>query len=148
MSTQGCLDQRDLARRFTLEYFRNPYRGYGRGVVDIFEKLREQEDFSDCLGPSKAQFGGSGSYGNGGAMRVHPVALFCGPEATRDILEETAKDSAMVTHAHKGDFDVVSSIRTYEFNSRQQTGSTERFCRPTLFTWPSETPGTQNSYKS
>ena len=28
-----------------------------------------------CLQPAKEQFGGSGSFGNGAAMRVHPVAL-------------------------------------------------------------------------
>jgi hypothetical protein len=33
---------RDLAKRFTEEFVSEPDRGYGRGVVDVFDKLRRQ----------------------------------------------------------------------------------------------------------
>ena len=52
-----------------------PNRGYGGGVIDVFKKLRGQEEFSEPLQPAREQFDGTGSYGNGAAMRVHPVAL-------------------------------------------------------------------------
>ena len=52
-----------------------PNRGYGGGVIDVFKKLRRQEGFSEPLQPAREQFDGTGSYGNGAAMRVHPVAL-------------------------------------------------------------------------
>lgn len=43
---------------------------------------------------------GSGSFGNGGAMRVFPVALF-GQNKTADEVIELAKQSALITHTHK-----------------------------------------------
>lgn len=45
-------------------------------MVDVFHALKKG-NFEDPFGPAKSQFEGTGSYGNGGAMRVAPVALFC-----------------------------------------------------------------------
>jgi poly(ADP-ribose) glycohydrolase ARH3 len=44
-------------------------------------------------------FGGAGSYGNGAAMRITPVALVY----YQDLVEmaEVARQSALITHAHK-----------------------------------------------
>lgn len=61
--------------RYTTEYFDQPKRGYGQNVVDVFHALKKN-NFEDPFGPAKDQFQGSGSYGNGGSMRVAPVALF------------------------------------------------------------------------
>jgi poly(ADP-ribose) glycohydrolase ARH3 len=47
---------------------------------------------------AKAQFGGSGSYGNGGAMRVAPVALWAYPDLDETI--RLARETAKVTHTH------------------------------------------------
>ncbi len=47
------------------------------------------------------QFNGSGSYGNGAAMRVHPVALHCHGRK-REEMEGVAKAQALLTHSHKG----------------------------------------------
>ena len=74
LAEQNGLDEKDLARRFTEEYFAEPYRGYGGGVIDVFRKLRSS-GLSEPLQPAREQFNGTGSYGNGAAMRVHPVAL-------------------------------------------------------------------------
>lgn len=62
--------------RFVREYSHEPWRGYGRNVVTVFEKLQDT-DFRDLYGPSSEQFEGRGSFGNGGAMRIVPMALFC-----------------------------------------------------------------------
>lgn len=43
---------------------------------------------------------GTGSYGNGGAMRVSPVSLFGHQKSSHEIIE-MAKQSALVTHSHK-----------------------------------------------
>ena len=43
---------------------------------------------------------GTGSYGNGAAMRVHPAALHC-YDGDRESLVGVAKGQALVTHAHK-----------------------------------------------
>ena len=44
-------------------------------------------------------FLGTGSYGNGGAMRVHPVSLF-NYHQNLENLTDMARDSAKITHAH------------------------------------------------
>lgn len=47
---------------------------------------------------------GTGSFGNGGAMRVAPIALF-GHTKTSDEIIEMAKQSALITHSHKQGID-------------------------------------------
>jgi len=84
--------------RFVKEYFTDPRRGYGYHVVDIFHKLRAQK-FEDPFGPAKEQFDGAGSYGNGGAMRVAPLALFCHSDYKE--LVNLVQQSAEITHTHK-----------------------------------------------
>jgi len=64
-----------LCYRFVEEFFKEPYRGYGRNVITVFEALKE-EKFRDPYGPAARQFDGAGSRGNGGAMRISPAALF------------------------------------------------------------------------
>ena len=53
--------------------------------------------FLDPFGPASQQFEGRGSYGNGAAMRVHPVGLFFD---NLDSVIENAEISAKITHAH------------------------------------------------
>ena len=97
------IDHVDLARRFTEEYYadsKTRIRGYGGNVTSVFHALWDQESYSDPLGPAKLQFNGSGSYGNGAAMRVHPVSLYFYGKGL-DELREAAKQSSLVTHTHK-----------------------------------------------
>ncbi|KAJ8316857.1 hypothetical protein KUTeg_004761 [Tegillarca granosa] len=56
------------------EYFAEPHRGYGASVGVVFQSLKEC-DCLDLYGPASRQFDGSGSYGNGGAMRISPLAF-------------------------------------------------------------------------
>ncbi|KAG4076389.1 hypothetical protein HA402_005832 [Bradysia odoriphaga] len=95
----GKIDQKQLAVRFVKEYFTDSRRGYGGAVINVFGKLRKSK-FVDPLQPASEQFGGTGSYGNGGAMRVNPVALFC-HNKTSDEVVKMAKQSAVITHTHK-----------------------------------------------
>lgn len=90
--------QKDLAVDFVREYFKEPSRGYGGGVIDLFHKLRRSK-FEDILTPAKNQFNGTGSYGNGAAMRISPVALFC-YNKSEDFLIELVKKTSVVTHAN------------------------------------------------
>lgn len=96
------LNSISFSLRFVKEYFNNPRRGYGQQVVDIFHKLRAQK-FEDPFGPAKEQFNGSGSYGNGGAMRVSPLALFC--YSNYEELVDLVRRSAELTHTHKQGYD-------------------------------------------
>lgn len=62
--------------RFATDYFSQKMnRGYGTHVRMVFFKLKES-NYKDVFKPAKEQFNGSGSFGNGGAMRIAPIALF------------------------------------------------------------------------
>jgi len=57
------------------EFTKDPFRGYGANVITVFADLTN-ENCKEPYGPATRQFNGNGSYGNGGAMRVSPAALF------------------------------------------------------------------------
>jgi len=64
-----------LFYRFVDEFWREPNRGYGGNVISVFDALK-RENCKNPYGPAERQFDGNGSYGNGGAMRISPAALF------------------------------------------------------------------------
>lgn len=91
----------DLAKRFVEEYKKEPRRGYGQSVGEVFRKL-ELTNFAtenEVFKPASEQFDGSGSYGNGAPMRVHPIGLF---GKTMLEVEKMAEKQAKLTHAHNG----------------------------------------------
>uniref|UniRef100_A0A182NRP3 ADP-ribosylhydrolase ARH3 n=1 Tax=Anopheles dirus TaxID=7168 RepID=A0A182NRP3_9DIPT len=90
--------QKLLAKNYVVEFFKEPNRGYGAAVGEVFRKLR-QSKLSDPTGPAMAQFNGSGSFGNGAAMRVSPVALYCANKSI-DELVRLVKESSEVTHTN------------------------------------------------
>uniref|UniRef100_A0A8C9SIP9 ADP-ribosylhydrolase ARH3 n=1 Tax=Scleropages formosus TaxID=113540 RepID=A0A8C9SIP9_SCLFO len=92
--TRGVFDQQDLARRFAEEYRSAPGRGYGSGVVQVLQKLASPR-LSDVFQPARAQFGGRGSFGNGGAMRSAPFALAFSDPAQ---VKKYSRLGAMLTH--------------------------------------------------
>ena len=75
LTEQQKYDNRNMAKAFVEEFFRGPDRGYGSAVGRVFERLRD-EDPEDVTSPARSQFDGQGSYGNGAAMRISPLALF------------------------------------------------------------------------
>ncbi|KAK3537599.1 hypothetical protein QTP70_016990 [Hemibagrus guttatus] len=93
--TRMGFDEQDMARSFAKEYSLAPGRGYGAGVVQVLRKLASPQ-LSDVFQPARAQFGGRGSFGNGGAMRAAPFAL-----AFRNIADvrRCARVGAMLTHS-------------------------------------------------
>ncbi|CAK8681191.1 ADP-ribosylhydrolase ARH3-like isoform X2 [Clavelina lepadiformis] len=95
----GKFVAKDVASKFTKTFFTSPpCRYYGESVRTVFEKLQKASPFSDPFGPASEQFDGQGSYGNGSAMRVFPVALFC--HGNQELLEKLAALSAKLTHVH------------------------------------------------
>ena len=44
---------------------------------DVFFKLKNMEEGDDVFRAAEEQFDGQGSFGNGSAMRVSPIALYC-----------------------------------------------------------------------
>nr|XP_022904257.1 poly(ADP-ribose) glycohydrolase ARH3-like [Onthophagus taurus] len=90
-------DYKYLAKLFVKEYFKEPRRGYGPGVTQVFNKLRSYK-YEDIYKPAKEQFEGTGSYGNGGAMRISPIPLFFANNY--DALIEAVVKSTEITHTH------------------------------------------------
>jgi poly(ADP-ribose) glycohydrolase ARH3 len=89
-------DGEHLASTFARNYAAEPWRGYGSGPPQIFRLLAEGVPWDQA---AASLFGGQGSLGNGGAMRVAPAALFA-----FDDLEQVAwlaRQSARVTHSHE-----------------------------------------------
>lgn len=95
LGRHGRIDPDELARSFGRRYAEAPGRGYGRGVRETLEALGRGEDWR-VVAPRA--FGGSGSMGNGGAMRAAPVGAFFADDPV--ALVENAKLSAAVTHSH------------------------------------------------
>lgn len=87
----------NLAKYFVNEYFKEPQRGYGQNVVEVFHKLKNSK-FADINKPASEQFWGSGSYGNGGAMRIAPIALFYFDNFNKML--EVAENCTKITHTN------------------------------------------------
>lgn len=91
----GDVDLTDLGDCFAAAYEEEPWRGYGAGPPRIFAAARKGTPYVEA---AAALFGGSGSFGNGAAMRAAPVGVVAAPhpvEAAR-----LARRQALVTHAH------------------------------------------------
>jgi len=91
----GSMNQDALARQFAWRYEREPDRGYGSGAR---RQLRMMIEGADWRATSREAFGGSGSMGNGSAMRVAPVGACFADDLNRVANE--ARASSMVTHLH------------------------------------------------
>ncbi|UCH00425.1 MAG: ADP-ribosylglycohydrolase family protein, partial [Deltaproteobacteria bacterium] len=65
---KGFLDQQDLGETFRTNFQREPWRGYASGPPTIFSMVeRLGITYAEA---ARSLFGGSGSFGNGAAMRI------------------------------------------------------------------------------
>jgi poly(ADP-ribose) glycohydrolase ARH3 len=132
---EGGIDQDELGKTFSHNYRREPWRGYASGPPTIFSMV---EKFKITY-PQAARrlFGGSGSLGNGAAMRIVPVGLFF--HSASDLYEKACA-SAEVTHAHPVGMDgaaiqawavaeVVKLDNRKEFPSDQFIEGLKKFAR-------------------
>jgi ADP-ribosylglycohydrolase len=95
LDEHGRIDQDALARLFGVRYRNNPYRGYGGTAHEILQAIYEGQPWRRV---SSQVFGGTGSMGNGGAMRVAPLGAWFADDLARVVSE--ARASAEVTHFH------------------------------------------------
>jgi poly(ADP-ribose) glycohydrolase ARH3 len=92
---KGRIDPQHLGRIFSENFEREPWRGYASGPPAIFIQVeRRGITFTEA---ARGLFGGTGSLGNGAAMRIVPLGLFFHQHP--DIYEQACA-SAQVTHAH------------------------------------------------
>ncbi|HET9911011.1 MAG TPA: ADP-ribosylglycohydrolase family protein [Anaerolineales bacterium] len=90
----GCIDQDALAQAFARRFTQEPHRGYAGGAMRLLTQISTGGNWR-VLSP---RLFGSGSFGNGSAMRVAPI----GGYFFNDLKQATeqAQLSAVVTHAH------------------------------------------------
>ncbi len=91
----GHIDQDALARRFAHRFERDPERGYGT-MTRI--QMRQILAGAKWRNTAANAFGGQGSMGNGGAMRVAPLGAYFADDLERCAAE--ARQSSLVTHTH------------------------------------------------
>lgn len=92
----GRINQDALAQKFAQNYRISPARGYGGMAHNILQEIGNGEDWRKV---SSRVFDGSGSYGNGAAMRVAPLGAFFSADGYEKVAEQAAL-SAEVTHFH------------------------------------------------
>ncbi|WP_019852804.1 ADP-ribosylglycohydrolase family protein [Actinopolyspora mortivallis] len=94
----GDLDEDTLATGFARAWEAEPGRGWGGAVRDVFGEILAGGHWQRA---AARLFGGAGSFGNGGAMRVAPVALVASDSGEA---AELGRRSARITHAHPDGF--------------------------------------------
>ncbi len=95
LAERARIDGDALARRFADRYRDEPGRGYGGMAHTILAAIGRGVAWQEAAGKA---FGGEGSMGNGGAMRVGPVGAYFADDF--EAVVENARASARVTHAH------------------------------------------------
>ena len=95
LSRHGRIEQDDLAETFARRYAWDDRRGYGGMAHGILRSIGAGEPWRDVSG---SIYDGTGSKGNGGAMRVAPLGAYFADDIEQVV--EQARLSAEVTHAH------------------------------------------------
>jgi poly(ADP-ribose) glycohydrolase ARH3 len=119
------INQQHLGETFSRNFFREPWRGYASGPPAIFSRVRTHG--LSYVEAAKALFDGSGSFGNGAAMRIGPVGLFS--HRTKSLYDEACA-SAEVTHAHPVGKDgaavlAVAIAQALKLNPEEKFGSSD-----------------------
>ncbi len=89
----GEVNQDFIAAKFAENYSKDRHRGYG---PSMHRKLMDFKENKDWLSISKSSFNGTGSMGNGGAMRVALIGAYFYDDL--DKVSEQAKLSSEITH--------------------------------------------------
>jgi ADP-ribosylglycohydrolase len=112
------IHQEELARAFARRYQADPHRGYSPSTGRLLARIAEGDDWTQVAGEV---FGGLGSFGNGGAMRVAPLGAYFADDYL-EVVEE-ARSSAEVTHAHpEGQAGAIATAvaAAWAWNNRNQ----------------------------
>jgi ADP-ribosylglycohydrolase len=95
LQEHGRIDQDALAKRFAARWQAQPWRGYGAGAFKLLGQIAGGIGWKAA---SESLFGG-GSFGNGSAMRIAPLAGYFADDSYETVAEQAAL-SAVVTHSH------------------------------------------------
>jgi len=94
LETYGRIDQDALAQAFARRFKQAPFRGYAGGAVRLLNEIASGGNWRE-LSP---RLFGTGSYGNGSAMRAAPIGGYFFNDLRQAGIQ--ASYSATVTHAH------------------------------------------------
>jgi ADP-ribosylglycohydrolase len=94
LKTHKQINQDALAQAFARRFAQEPYRGYAGGAMQLLHQVGNGIDWRKI----SPRLFGTGSYGNGAAMRVAPLGGYFYDDSERAAHE--ARLSAVVTHAH------------------------------------------------
>lgn len=89
----GEIDQDRLAQSFAAHF--EPRRGYGAGAIRLLMNIRQGAPWRQS---ARTMFGGQGSYGNGGAMRIAPLGAYFADDLAQ--CADQARLATEVTHMH------------------------------------------------
>ncbi|WP_372365007.1 ADP-ribosylglycohydrolase family protein [Candidatus Uabimicrobium sp. HlEnr_7] len=101
----GGIDEQHLGDTLATNFYKEPWRGYAAGPPIIFQRVNNQG--LSYRKAAQSLFGGQGSYGNGAAMRIAPLALLYGH---RQDLYSLVENCAAVTNAHAVGIDGAAII--------------------------------------
>ena len=90
----GHIVERSLAARFGVAYRNEPDRGYGSTAHEILSEIAAGVAWQEA---AARPFSGTGSKGNGAAMRAAPLGVFFDD---LDVVVDEAVKSALPTHRH------------------------------------------------
>jgi ADP-ribosylglycohydrolase len=88
----GCIRQDELAAAFAASYSWS--RGYGPSTAAVLRQVKAGADWRDAVTARHP----SGSFGNGAAMRIAPIALFF--HDRQPELAQAVAQASHITHAH------------------------------------------------
>jgi ADP-ribosylglycohydrolase len=92
----GEIREELLAANLARRYLTDRQRGYGPAMHNLIPELANAP--SRWKEKSEALFGGSGSFGNGAAVRVAPLGAYFADDL--DAVVNQAEYSAVITHSH------------------------------------------------
>lgn len=128
LAEHRAIDSDFLARRFSARHHDEPDRGYGPGAHVLLQAIYSGAPWGEA---SESMFGGSGSFGNGAAMRCAPIGAYFWDDL--DAVVEHAGRSAVPTHTHpEGRAGAVAVALAAAFATRSDQGESRD--EPTAFT--------------
>lgn len=118
LSSAGAVDQDALAAAYARRYAAEPWRGYGGTAHKILQRIGAGEVWVDV---ASEVFGGTGSMGNGAAMRVGPLGAYFADDL--EAVVEQARASAEPTHMHpEGKAGAIAIALTAAWAARRRAG--------------------------
>ena len=91
----GGFDGAHMTDTFARHFHAEPWRGYGPGPPQIFATVEQGVPWNQA---AASMFRGTGSFGNGSAMRAAPAALFAYPDLAG--IADLARQTSTTTHTH------------------------------------------------